>query len=290
MPDVVPDQGPNEGMRRTWTDGGVGWVRHEALFDATFAPITAALLAAADLGPGQRVLDVGCGSGTLLEAAVAVGAEAVGVDVSPTMVEGARRRVPGAHVVLADAQTADLAALAPGAAYDRVVSRFGVMFFDDPVEAFARVRGACAPGARLAFACWRSHADNPGFSLGQDVLLARLEEPPFAAEPDAPGPMSLADPDRVRSVLGAAGWSGVATTPLDTVLDYGYDGSDGVENRLTLVLATTTGLRAERVLRPRLGDDGWAALLDDVRARIREARTADRLTLPAATWLVTATT
>jgi SAM-dependent methyltransferase len=279
----------NEEMRASWTEGGIGWVEQEAVFDATFAPITEALLVAADLAAGHRVLDVGCGSGTLLAAAVAVGAETVGVDLSPTMVEGARRRVPAATVLLADAQTTDLLEAAPGRRFDRVVSRFGVMFFDDPVRAFTRLHEAAAPGARLAFACWRSYEENPTMTLGQDLLTARLGETPAPVGPDAPGPMALADPGRTRAVLGGAGWADVVVEPLDVVLDYAYDGSDGVEHRLATVLATTTGRRARARLEPELGAAGWAALLDDVRAHIRSARVDDALRLPAATWLVTAT-
>ncbi len=88
----------NESMRDDWATGGEGWVRNERIFDAAFAPFTAAILGAADLGSARRVLDVGCGSGTLLDAAVAAGADAVGVDISSAMVEAARRRVPTATV------------------------------------------------------------------------------------------------------------------------------------------------------------------------------------------------
>ena len=80
----------NESMRDKWATGGEGWVRNERIFDAAFAPFTAAILGAADLGSARRVLDVGCGSGTLLDAAVAAGADAVGVDISSAMVEAAR--------------------------------------------------------------------------------------------------------------------------------------------------------------------------------------------------------
>lgn len=279
----------NDEARATWADSGIGWVENEAVFDATFAPITAALLEAADLAPGQRVLDVGCGSGTLLAAASDAGAEAVGVDLSPTMVEGARRRVPAATVLLADAQTTDLLEAAPGRPFDRVVSRFGVMFFADPVEAFGRVRAACAPGARLAFACWRSYDENPTFALGQDLLVARLGEPPLVAPADAPGPMAFADPDRSRAVLGAAGWSDVRVERLDTVLDYAYDGSDGVERRMETIFATSTGRRARTRLEPELGPAGWSALLDEVRDHVRSSVVDGALRLPAATWTVTAT-
>jgi len=274
-------------MRSTWTEGAAGWIEHEHVFDAIFAPLTAAVLDAADLRPGHRVLDVGCGSGSLLEAAVAAGASPVGVDISAPMVEAARRRVPAAQVLVADAQTTDLGAQAPGAPFDRVVSRFGVMFFADPVEAFDRIRAASAPGAGLAFVCWRSHAENPLFTLGTDVLTRRL--PPAEPAPaTAPGPSSLADPVRVRGVLGDAGWSDVVLDPLDVVLDHGFAGTDGVEERLATILATTVGREARAALLPGLGADGWAALLEEVRAELRGSLVDGAVRLPAATWLVTA--
>lgn len=279
----------NEETRTAWTDTAIGWVENEAVFDATFAPITQAVLAAAAIESGQRVLDVGCGSGTLLLAAAAAGADAVGVDLSPTMAEAARRRVPDAAVVLADAQTTDLLSAAPGRPFDRVVSRFGVMFFDEPVTAFTGIRAASAPGARLAFACWRTLEENPTFTLGQDLLVAQMAEEPKPVEPYAPGPVAFADPGHVRAVLAEAGWDDVAIAPLDVTLDYGYDGSDGVENRVATILGTTTGRRARAQLAPALGADGWAALVDDLRARLRDSLTGGAIRIPGACWLVTAT-
>ncbi|QCW49600.1 methyltransferase domain-containing protein [Nocardioides dongxiaopingii] len=284
--------GDNEGQRSDWTDVGRGWVAQEAVFDAAFAPVTEAILTAAGLTAGNRVLDVGCGSGTLLAAATAAGAEAVGVDISPTMVEAARRRVPGATVVLADAQDSDLLEVAPGRPFDRVVSRFGVMFFADPVAAFSRIRGAAADDARLVLVCWRTREENPIFTLGTDVLTRRL--PPAGPEPvDAPGPTTFADPTRLRTVLSAAGWA-PTVAPLDFVCDYaGADPTghgDGVEERLAVVLATSTGARARAVLEPELGPDGWAALVEEVRADLL-SHLDDRggLRIPGAAWLVTAT-
>ncbi|WP_134765647.1 class I SAM-dependent methyltransferase [Nocardioides sp. 1609] len=284
--------GDNEGQRSDWTDAGRGWVAQEAVFDAAFAPVTEAILTAARLTTGDRVLDVGCGSGTLLAAATAAGAEAVGVDISPTMVEAARRRVPAATVALADVQESDLLDVAPGRPFDRVVSRFGVMFFADPVAAFSRVRAAVADDATLVFACWRTREENPVFTRGTDVLTRRLP----AAEPeadDAPGPTTFADPARLRAVLSAAGWA-PTVAPFDFVCDYAAADptgrSDGVEERLAVVLATSTGARARAVLEPGLGPDGWAALVEEVRADLRSHLDDDgALRMPGAVWLVTAT-
>lgn len=278
----------NEGMRRNWTDGAAGWVDNDPIFDAVFAPVTAAVVRAAALEPGHRVLDVGCGSGTLLAEAVAAGADAVGIDISPGMTDAAERRVPEASVVVGDAQTADLLAAAPGRAFDRVVSRFGVMFFADPTAAFANVRSALAPDARLAVACWRGRDENPMFSLGTNVLTDRLDPPPAPPAPDAPGPTALARRDRVASLLTDAGWTDIDVQPFDFVCDYAIDGSDGVEERLATILGTTSGRLAREQLEPELGPEGWASLLDEVRAELRRHRVDGAVRFPGATWLATA--
>ena len=278
----------NEAMRDSWATGAQGWVRNERIFDAVFTPFTAAILGAAELGSARRVLDVGCGTGTLLDAAVAAGADAVGVDISPAMVEAARRRVPAATVVTADAQTADLLAAAPGEPFDRVVSRFGVMFFVEPEAAFANIRSATVPGARLTFACWRED-EAEMFSLGLRALMARQAVPPAPPMPGTPGPMGLANADRLREVLGGAGWSGVSIEPADGLCDYAIDGSDGVEERLAVALSGMVGQAAQAELEPRLGPDGWYAVLEEARAELRAHVVDGALRFVGHTWLVTAT-
>jgi len=274
-------------MRDLWAQCGIDWVQNERIFDAVFEPITAAIVSAADLQPGQRVLDIGCGSGTLLAEVVAAGATAAGVDISPAMVEAAARRVPEAAVVVGDAQTDDLAAALPGAPFDRIVSRFGVMFFADPVEAFANIGRASMPGVRLAFACWRTRAENPMFTLGSSVLESRLA--PVPAPPvDAPGPMAFADPDRVTSVLSEAGWTSIQIEPVDAECNCAIDTADGVEERLTMILSTTTGRAAREQLESTIGPAAWADLLGEVRAELRRHLVDGTVRFPAATWLVTA--
>ena len=275
----------HDAMRELWTDHADGWVEHQELFDAELVRFADELLARTAPGPGDRVLDVGCGTGVLVERAVATGAGAVGVDISPAMVGAAAARVPAATFLVADAQTEDLTAHGP---FTTVLSRFGVMFFDDPVAAFANVRVAAAPGAALAFACWRGRDENAMFTLGTSILYDRLDPPPPPPEPGVPGPMAFADPELVRTVLRDAGWEDVDVAPFDAVCDYGRDGSDGVEERLTMILGTSTGRIASTQLERDLGPDGWAALLDEVRAELRRHLVDGRVQFTGATWLVTA--
>lgn len=278
----------NEAMRDNWAVGAEGWVRNARIFDFVLAPFTAAILGAADLGSALRVLDVGCGAGTLLDAAVKAGADAVGIDISSAMVDAARRRVPTATVVTADAQTADLLAASPGVPFDRVVSRFGVMFFAEPEAAFANIRSATVPGARLAFVSWRE-GETEMFSLGLRGLTARLADPPARPMPGAPGPMGLANADRIREVLTGAGWSDVTIEPADGLCDYAIDGSDGVEERLAVALSGTVGRAVRAALEPSLDADGWQAVLDEARAELRARLVDGAVRLVGHTWLVTAT-
>ncbi len=275
-------------MRQNWAEGAAGWVANEAVFDALFAPVTAAILERSGPAAGQRVLDVGCGSGTLLAKCADAGAEVVGVDIAEGMAEAARERVPEATVIVADAQTTDLLGKAPGAPFDRVVSRFGVMFFEDSKAAFANLRRAAAPGARLVFACWRSEEENPMFSLGSQILMDRLDPKPESPAPGAPGPMAFADKDRIGSLLGEAGWDSVRIEAFDFECDYGFNGTDGVEERLTTILGGGIGRLARDQLVPRIGIDGWESLVEEVRGELRRHLVGGVLRFPGAIWLVTA--
>ncbi|MCU1369203.1 MAG: class SAM-dependent methyltransferase [Ilumatobacteraceae bacterium] len=275
----------NEQMRAYWATGGKGWVEHRDLFDSELAAFADAVLAAADPGPGDRVLDIGCGTGILLAEATARGASGTGVDISPAMVEGARTHVPAATFAVADAQTDDLS---EGGPFTKIISRFGVMFFDDPTAAFANIRRAAAPGADLVFVCWRGPDENPMFTMGTSVLLDRMDPPPPPPDPTAPGPSAFADRGRIESILTGSGWDDVAIEAFDALCDYGSEGSDGVDERLTMILNTGGGRMAQDQLEPALGADGWAALLDDVRTELRRHLVDGTLQFDGATWLVTA--
>lgn len=267
--------------------GGQGWVANQRIFDAAFAPMTAALVERAAWRAGDRVLDVGCGAGTLLEEGVRDGVAMVGVDISPAMAAAARQRVPEATVIEADAQSTDLLAAAPGPPFDSVVSRLGVMFFDEPAAAFANLRRATRAGVTMTFACWRTREENPGFTQGTDVLAAALPEPLPRPAPGAPGPTAFADRDRLHGLLEAGGWGDIAIEPFDFLCSYGVDGSDGVEERLAVILSSN-GRAAWEQLEPITGPERRAELLEEVRADLRRHQVDGVVRLPGAVWLVTA--
>jgi SAM-dependent methyltransferase len=275
----------NDDMRELWAESALGWVRHRDLFEAELEGFADVIVDAVPPLEGGLVLDVGCGTGGLAARYVAGGSRALGVDISPAMVEAATSSVPEARFLLADAQTEDLTAHGP---FTTVVSRFGVMFFDDPVAAFAIIRRAVVPGGRLGFVCWRGIEENQMFTLGTTVLQARLDPPPPPPTPGAPGPLGFAEPGHATTVLEQAGWVEVGSRPVDVLCDYGLDGSDGVEERLTMVLNTSGGRAAQAQLEARLGPDAWAGLLDDVRAELRRNLVDGRVAFDGAGWLVTA--
>jgi len=192
---------------------GAVWAERQEKMDIELDSLGRLALDRLAAGPGERILDIGCGGGTTtLELARAVGPDGrvVGVDFSTPQVERARRRAEELGVANVTFLDADAAASVPGGPYDGAFSRFGVMFFADPVAAFANIRAAMAPGGRLAFVCWQGPEANAWFSLAVRAV-AGLDgvELPAPPPPDAPGPMALADRGRIEAVLGGAGWTDV---------------------------------------------------------------------------------
>ena len=196
------------------------WLDLDAKQDVIFAPITAALFERAGLAGGERVLDVGCGGGgTTIDVARRVGATgcAAGLDVSRPMLEAARRRAPPnlpIEFILGDAAAHDFAP----ASFDALVSRFGVMFFADPIGAFANLRSALRSDGRAVFACWRAAKLN---AWQMTPLRAALRCVPRLPElgPEDPGPFSFADESRVRRVLERAGFAEIQLTAIDLAID-----------------------------------------------------------------------
>lgn len=194
-----------------------GWIESQRLLDELFRPFEDLLVDAVPANSRARVLDVGCGTGgTTLALARRVGplGRCTGVDISEPMLALARARAeeqrPAPDFVLADAQTHPFDA----ASFDAVVSRFGVMFFDDPVAAFANLRRAAADGAKLCVAVWRSPDENPFMTAAERAALPLLPALP-ARRPGEPGQFAFADAERVRTLLEASGWTRVDIEPLD---------------------------------------------------------------------------
>ncbi len=234
----LADAGPNAEQIRYWNEqGGPRWVAHADRIDAHIGPLGRLALERAGIEPGQRVLDVGCGCGqTSLELAGRVGpaGRVTGIDLSADMLAVAARRAGEASLAnlrfeVADAQTEALEA----GSFERVFSRFGVMFFADPVAAFANLRRSLADGGRLVFVCWQELRRNP-WMLGPLLAAAKHVALPPPSAPGEPGPFSLGEAERLRGVLEAAGFARVELEGVETSLRIG--GAGGVEEATAFLL------------------------------------------------------
>lgn len=269
-----------EASTAAWIDEpGRRWLEDQECIDRS-AAFGEAALERARPAPAERVVDVGCGAGvTLLPLASAVGAtgRVLGVDVSAAMVERARARVSGlaqVELVQADAGTHRFEER-----YDLVFSRMGVMFFRDPVAAFANLRRSLRAGGRLAFACWRSLADNPwlGVPYSSAAAVAGTDW-----SPDGTGMLSFADPLLVESVLAAAGFAEIAIAACEA--DYVLSDS-GLADAVRL--STRRGPTAP--LLARLDSGRRAEAEAAIGAALEPHLRGDRVVLPGAAWIVSAT-
>ncbi len=220
---------PNAAQVEQWNGpGGAAWTALQARMDAQFEHITPALLAAAALRSGERVLDVGCGTGeTSLLAADAVGptGTVLGVDISAPMLGLATQRAASRPNVTFRLEDASIARFE--APFDVVLSRFGVMFFADPVAAFASLTRALAPNGRVVFVCWQELAKNDFMTVPMRAAAPFLP-PPVPGDPLAPGPGAFAAKDRVEAILGAAGLVDVSVEPHELPMPIGTSVEDAM--------------------------------------------------------------
>lgn len=274
----------NEQQRDYWNGkDSREWVVEADRFDAMLAPFADLLLDAAAPTSTDRVLDVGCGNGatTLAAARRAAQGEAVGFDISEPMLGVARERAAAeglshARFVLGDAQTDAL-----DGPYDSVISRFGIMFFADPVAAFTNLRDALAPGGRATFVCWQSVPANPWVMVPTAAILEHVPPPEMLA-PDTPGPFRFCESGSLDAVLGAAGFVDVRSTGHRQPMLLG--GPSTYEDAVEFVVGGGMTRRA-------LGDapeDVRARALDAMRDALVPYRVDEGIRLDAAVWLVEA--
>lgn len=272
----------NERMAAVW-DGEVGrrWVLDADRYERMNAPFGEALMIRAAVQPGEDVLDVGCGLGGRTLDAARAGARAVGVDLSGPMLEVAEARAAELGVAAsfrkADAQVDDLGT----AAYDLVVSQFGVMFFDDPGVAFAHLASTLRPGGRIVFACWQGLDRQQRLMVPVVAALDHVPVPPFDETDWSHAAFSLAEPAVIESVLTAAGFTGVAVEPLVAAQYQGADVADTVAFLRGSEFADSVFATAD----PRQVAAGW----DAIAVALADFVTPDGVFLDGAAWLVSAT-
>ncbi|AYM57349.1 class I SAM-dependent methyltransferase [Agrobacterium fabrum] len=266
---------------------GERWAAYQARLDAMMAPFGQAAIEAAAPTTGERVLDVGCGAGaSSRDLAARVGAEGhvLGVDISEPLIERARALAPQDMSVVfrvTDASRAEL----PDGAFDILFSRFGVMFFDDPTRAFAHMRRALKPGGRAAFVCWRGVTENDWMRLPMGAMKGILPSmtPPG---PEAPGPFSFGDQERVERILTKAGFTDIAIEPFDASVSFG----EGATRDAALDDAVNMTLEVgplSRVLADQPDDIRDRASVA-VRAALSRCPGERSVMINGATWIVTA--
>jgi SAM-dependent methyltransferase len=255
---------------------GQRWVEAQESLDRTLASIASAFLAFAAVKPGERVLDVGCGCGTTtlaFAAAAGPGGQVTGLDISAPMLGLARTRAASKPVEFVQA---DASAHPFKSEYDVVASRFGVMFFADPIAAFANIKTALKPGGRLAFVCWRAMPDNAWavtpLAAARDLLP--VGPPP---DPNAPGPFAFADPVRLRAILEGAGFKGVTIEKLDSVMHMAPTAREAAQ--FSLGIGPLARAAAE------LDDATKTKIVARVAAALEKFETPSGVAPPAACWL-----
>lgn len=258
---------------------GHAWVTAQRILDEMFNDFATHLAQTVPLNANWCVLDIGCGTGdTTLTLARRLGPEghATGIDLSAPMIEVARQRAADAALpvefIAADAGQPPL----PAASIDHIVSRFGVMFFDNPVQAFTRLRDTTRQGGTLHAVVWRSAADNPFMTTAERAAASLLPLPPRV--PDGPGQFAFADAGKVRGILESAGWSEVAITPLDMPCEIAR--SD-LRTYLSLLGPVGTALRNET-----LDAAEHERILDTLEAAFAPFVVGDRVHYTAACWVL----
>ena len=262
-------------------DGGRKWAH---LIDATenyLAVFNESLLDRAKIGAGDVVLDIGCGGGiNSIEIALRAGLEGrvLGVDISPDIlaVAGERgREIPNLEFIEGDAATMDL----DEGGYSLIFSRFGMMFFSDPVRAFNNLRRALRSGGRMVFLCWRTIEENPWMREPAQAVLNFLPPPGPPPDPDAPGPFSLGKKDRIEYLLNHAGFKSINIEALDARMSMG--GLDELTDYY-MQMGPAAAVIAEA------DDDEKKAARSIIRNVLESYATEEGVVMSAATWIVTA--
>jgi SAM-dependent methyltransferase len=276
----------NQDQAEHWNSGDEAghWVTHQARYDTMLAPFTDIILDSAVLAAGDEVLDVGCGCGaTTLAAARAVApGQAVGADLSVPMLAQARAEAERAGLPNTRFEQADVQVHAfDDATFDAVISRFGIMFFADPVAAFANLHRATRPGGRIAFVCWQPLTANewllvPGAALAEHVPL------PDFGPPGAPGMFALADPEQPQRILAEAGWHNIAVASRHAPILVG--GAGTLDDTIDFLRTGSMG----RTMLAGADPDTAARATASVREALAPYADHEGVRLDAAVWLVTA--
>jgi SAM-dependent methyltransferase len=272
----------NKDQEEIWNGaGGKAWVRAQTLLDAAFQPFADILFEAVTMADAKSVLDIGCGTGaTTLAMAETLGADAdcLGLDISETMIAHARKRAAEtgstAEFIVADAQTHPFETRR----FDMITSRFGVMFFEDPVAAFRNLSRAAQPGTALILFSWRDPAENPFMTAAETAARPLLPDLP-ERQPDARGQFGFADSVRVEGILTEAGWRDVVHEKIDVPCRFSIEFLD-----LYVSLMGPVGYAMSQGV----DEETRERVTEAVRSSLMEYVEGDKIVFTAACWKVTA--
>jgi SAM-dependent methyltransferase len=277
---AVPVDPSNLAQLQAW-DGAEGgyWADNAEYFDRSVAPYHQRLLAVAAVAARERVLDIGCGTGqTTRDAARAAPAgSALGIDLSSRMLDYARRRAAEEGVINVTFEQADaqIHPFEPGA-FDVAISRTTAMFFGDHVAAFANIGRALRSGGRMVLVTWQPLGGNEWIREIAGALAAGRDLP---VPPADAGPFSLSDPDRIRSLLAGAGFTGVELEGITAGMWFGRDADDAHRFVLGLMGWMLEGL----------DDAGRARAVDALHATMVSHATPEGVFFDSAAWVIAAT-
>lgn len=269
-----------------WAEArGALWLAELDSYEQMLEPLGIALLDRAALQNGQHVADIGCGGGRTSRLAaqrVAPDGSVHGIDIAPMLMAEATRRAEAEGLSNLRFSTGDATSFVPDdAPFDRLMSRLGVMFFADPAAAFTNLRRLLKDGGQADFAVWASPQDNVWMSGARAIVAEHIELP--AADPLAPGPFALADPDRFTALLSGAGFSQVDMQAWYGPIGVGGAGSDAAK-------AAEFSLRAFSFATVLVGAE--SGLEEVIRAKVvdffRQFETGEGVQVPGKAWLVRA--
>jgi len=262
---------------------GQRWADRQAAQDIVLGPVADLLIDRAKPKAGERVIDVGCGSGATTIAfaqKVAPAGHVFGIDISGPMLERARQSAPKNLPIDFALADATVYPFDPGS-FDLLASRFGVMFFADPALSFANMRKALRPAGRLAFACWREPRENPFFMAPLQAAYKHVPKLPQQG-PEDPGPFAFASEARVRRILGEAGFAGVEMEPCPLLLDAAIGrGLDGAVQGALEIGPVSRALDGQP-------EELRKAAANSIREGLAAFAKGNAVLLPASVWIVTA--
>jgi len=276
----------NPDMRNYWNgDGGLNWIRFQSQLEKSLMPFGKQAISTAMIALDETVIDVGCGWGdTSIELAQQVGPKGhvLGIDISNLILEQAQNRLDASSLnnikfecVDAESHQFDMMKL------DVVFSRFGVMFFNNPVVAFRNIYGALKPGGRLIFICWQSIKENQWVNLPQEIVIQYVEI--ASVDPDAPGGFAFGDSTRVLGILDAAGFVDINVEPYKTKITVGENLDEAI------ILLSHLGPASSVIENPDLDGEIKNRILNDLRNALEFYKSLQGIELDAATWIFTAT-